>query len=153
MYGVFDFTLHLYKCVCVCTLGFGASIGLKGTLHPDRYPYYWATVHWSQYTSPRFRSRGRMFAEGPVICSKFAHISFTAACAALVKVASLSLAPAQRFEGKTNEKLQPAREVACRYHFYRPLQCSARAGACFLQVTSPVPSLSTSVSLQPVQLW
>ena len=84
-----------------------------------------------------------MFPEGPVTCTKFAHISFTAACAALVKVASLSLAPAQRFEGKVTEKLKPASEVACRYHFYRPLQCSARAGALFLQVTSPVPRLLT----------
>ena len=59
-----------------------------------------------------FRSRGRMFSAGHVTCSKFVHISFTAACAALVKVTSVSLAPAQGCEGKVTETLQPAREVA-----------------------------------------
>jgi len=53
-----------------------------------------------------------MFSEGHVTCSKFVHSSFTAACAALVMVTSLSLAPAQCFEGKITENLQPAREVA-----------------------------------------
>jgi len=52
-----------------------------------------------------------MFSAGHVTCFKFVHISFTAACAALVKVTSFSLAPAQGFEGKVTETLQPAREV------------------------------------------
>ena len=41
----------------------------------------------------------------------------------------------------------------CRSLFHRTLLCSARAGACFLEVPSLVPTLHTSVSLQPVHLW